>query len=89
MLIRAGKRCSIHYHKLKDETFYVQSGIVELNVYENGYPGEPTRIVMKEGDMFHIPPLTPHQFIGIENCEFFEFSTQHFENDTYRHVVGD
>ena len=26
LFFEAGKRCSWHYHKIKDETFYVQSG---------------------------------------------------------------
>ena len=26
LFFKAGKRCSWHYHKIKDETFYVQSG---------------------------------------------------------------
>jgi quercetin dioxygenase-like cupin family protein len=25
-----GKKCSLHYHKNKDETFYIQSGLVKL-----------------------------------------------------------
>jgi len=28
-LIR-GKKCSVHFHKIKDETFYIQSGLVRL-----------------------------------------------------------
>lgn len=88
-ILKKEKRCSIHYHKLKDETFYVQSGLVQLDVYEEGYPGEPMRLTMKPGDSFHIAPLTPHQFCGIEDSEIFEFSTQHFEEDSYRLVKGD
>ena len=29
-----GKKCSFHYHKIKTETFYLQSGLVRL-IYSN------------------------------------------------------
>ena len=28
LFIEKGKRCSWHYHKIKDETFYLQSGLI-------------------------------------------------------------
>jgi len=30
LFFKKGKRCSWHYHKLKDETFYIQSGRLEV-----------------------------------------------------------
>ena len=30
LFLNEGKRCSWHYHKLKDETFYLQSGKILL-----------------------------------------------------------
>jgi mannose-6-phosphate isomerase-like protein (cupin superfamily) len=32
MFLREGFRCSIHHHRLKDETFYVVSGRMLLEV---------------------------------------------------------
>jgi len=32
--IRKGKRCSLHYHKLKTESFYLRSGRLKLRVME-------------------------------------------------------
>ncbi len=89
LILKKGKQCSIHHHKLKDETFYVQSGAVQVDLYSNGYPGEPVRLVMKAGDSVHISPPMSHQFTGVEDSEMFEFSTQHFEDDTYRVAPGD
>ena len=34
LYIVKGKRCSWHYHKLKDEVFYIQSGRVLLSYSE-------------------------------------------------------
>ena len=31
LFINKGKRCSWHYHLLKDETFYLQSGKIHLS----------------------------------------------------------
>ncbi len=89
MILREGKKCSVHYHKLKDETFFVQSGKVRLDLYPEGFPGEFKRFVLLAGQALHIPVKTIHQFYGLEESEIFEFSTQHFEEDSYRIEKGD
>jgi mannose-6-phosphate isomerase-like protein (cupin superfamily) len=89
LILKKGKQCSVHYHKLKDETFFVQGGVVQMDTYPHGHPGKLVRTIMKPGDAVHVAPLVPHQFTGIEDSEIFEFSTQHFEDDTYRIAPGD
>ncbi len=80
LLLKKGYRCSIHHHKLKDETFYIQSGKVLM---EYGKKGEEKQI-LKAGDAVHITQLLWHRFTGLEDAEIFEFSTQHFDEDSYR-----
>ena len=83
------KRCSFHYHELKDETFYVQSGSVVVRFsFEDDLLSAHTR-VLEEGDRMHIPPGMRHQIVAMEDTELFEFSTQHFDEDSYRIVRGD
>ena len=53
LFFKKGKRCSWHYHKLKDETFYIYKGELE-----------------------------------VRDVEMFEFSTQHFDEDSIRIEVG-
>ena len=89
LVLEKGKKCSIHEHKLKDETFYILEGKVQIDMYPEGYPGRMERKIMTSGVVLHIPPLTPHQFYGIEDSRILEISTQHFEEDSYRHVKGD
>jgi mannose-6-phosphate isomerase-like protein (cupin superfamily) len=89
MVLQKDKRCSIHYHNEKDETFYVHSGKVQMDFYPDGYPGEPVRFLMNPGDSVRIPPRMLHRFTGIEDSEMFEFSTEHREEDTYRVSPGD
>ena len=87
LVVRAGKRCSLHYHKLKTETFYVASGKITLELY---YPDGTENIrVMQTGDHALLVPGVVHRFIAHEDSEIIEFSTQHFEDDSYRIERGD
>ena len=56
LFIEAGKRCSWHYHKLKDETFYIQSGEVLLIYGESDDMEKAKMTVLKPGDKFYVPP---------------------------------
>ena len=89
LFFEAGKRCSWHYHKLKDETFYVQSGELMV-IYGKDQNIENAKIIiMKAGDKLHVPPGMIHQMQARVDTELFEFSTQHFEDDSYRIERGD
>ena len=84
-----GKRCSWHYHKIKDETFYVQSGELLLMYGEDDDINKGKIMVMRPGDTFHVYPGLRHQMQARVDTELFEFSTQHFDSDSYRIEVGD
>ena len=89
-----GYQCSLHYHKLKDETFYVQNGLVRL-AYVGINPDAISedlslaQIILGKGDYFRVPPNTAHQILALEDSEIIEFSTQHFDEDSYRIQKGD
>ena len=84
-----GKRCSWHYHKLKDEVFYIQSGKIQViysdndEIYDNGVL-VANSVILEPGDNFHVYRGLRHQMIALEDTELFEFSTQHFDEDSYR-----
>jgi len=91
-----GLFCSVHYHKLKTETFFIQSGLITMRVWEKPFVAEDIDIVnvkefvMEPGDRLVIPPNTPHQFGGIlSESVILEISTQHFEADSVRIIKGD
>jgi quercetin dioxygenase-like cupin family protein len=84
-----GKKCSWHYHKLKDETFYIQSGKILLKYSDGDEMAYADEIVLNRGDKFHIYRGLRHQMFALEDTELFEFSTQHFEEDSYRLLKGD
>jgi len=83
------KKCSWHYHKIKDETFYVHKGSIELFFSHEDDLSEASMITLTKGDTFHVYPGLRHQMIALEDTELFEFSTEHFESDSYRIIKGD
>tara|TARA_A100001515_G_scaffold77288_1_gene61363 strand:- start:3495 stop:3836 length:342 start_codon:yes stop_codon:yes gene_type:complete len=84
-----GRRCSWHYHVLKDEVFYVQSGKILVKFSEGDDLSEANERVLSRGDSFHVYRGLRHQMIALEDTELFEFSTQHFDSDSYRIQKGD
>ena len=81
LILNKGFRCSMHYHKLKDETFYLLSGKVLLEI------GIKRRIMLP-GDSMLIKPYQKHRFTGLEDSEIIEFSTHHDDSDSYRDEVS-
>jgi len=84
-----GKKCSWHYHKLKDEVFYIQSGAVIVRFSDDDDIENSTSVVLRKGDNFHVYRGLRHQMEALEDTELFEFSTQHFDSDSYRIQKGD
>ena len=84
-----GKKCSFHSHKLKTENFFLQSGKMILRVSYHDELENAEVLILNPGDSFFVPPGLRHQMEALEDSELFEFSTQHFESDSYRIVRGD
>lgn len=81
----SGKSCSWHYHKLKHETFYIQEGTLDVTF---GFTDDIKAAASKAlypGDIFEVPPGLRHRMTAMGgDCVMFEFSTTHFETDSYR-----
>ena len=84
-----GKFCSWHYHKLKDEVFYVQSGKILVKYSEQDDISSADEIVLGPGDNFHVYRELRHRVIALEDTELFEFSTTHYDSDSHRILKGD
>jgi mannose-6-phosphate isomerase-like protein (cupin superfamily) len=89
LFFEKSKKCSYHYHKVKDEVFYVQSGKIIITYGNTDDMSEAKTIILLPGEKFHVPVGLRHQMQAIEDTELFEFSTQHFEDDSYRVIKGD
>lgn len=74
----AGKKCSLHYHPIKKETFIVKRGLVMLE--RQGYQDE----LLKPGEARTILPGTPHRFSSIYGAVIMEVSTHHEDSDVVR-----
>lgn len=79
--LKKGYQCSVHYHKIKDETFYVLAGVVCL---EYGSETKMKRKKMKKGDIMRIYPEMLHRFTGVKNSILLEISTHDEGSDSYR-----
>ena len=84
-----GKKCSWHYHKLKDEVFYVQSGKIIVKYSDRDDLNCAQEKTLRAGDNFHVYRGLRHQMTALEDTELFEFSTQHFDEDSIRISRGD
>jgi mannose-6-phosphate isomerase-like protein (cupin superfamily) len=92
LFFNKGKKCSIHYHKDKHETFFLQSGKMQIllsDSLEDYEKGKTTTILLEKGDSLEIWSGRVHQMLALEDSELFEFSTHHEEEDSYRIVKGD
>lgn len=95
LVLNAGKHCSLHYHKLKTESFYIQAGhlrmeLTDLDSAQRHPPAIREEFEMRAGDAILLRPGTVHRFTGIaEETLIFEFSTQHFDADSHRIERGD
>jgi mannose-6-phosphate isomerase-like protein (cupin superfamily) len=83
------KQLSWHYHNIKDETFYVENGSVLLQFgWEDDISFADIK-TLKHGDTFNVPVGLRHRLTALENSRVFEFSTQHFDEDSIRIIKGD
>lgn len=87
--IRKGKRCSLHFHKLKTESFYLRVGRLKVRVKESHESATVEEFELNAGECMDIPRGLVHQMEALEDAELFEFSTQHFDSDSHRIIRGD
>ena len=86
---RAGAKFSMHFHKEKDETWFINAGSFKL-IYCDTRTATYLEKVLKEGDVWRNLPMMPHQVIALEpNSIIFEVSTPESVEDNYRISPGD
>ena len=81
---KSGNKFSMHYHMIKDETWYVQKGAFQFDWIDTEN-GERCYTQIQQGDVIEIKKGLPHQLTALtEEATIFEVSTQHFDDDSYR-----
>ena len=85
---KKGCKFSMHYHLIKDETWYVNEGEFIYRWIDTD-TAETIEQKLKVGDVVRQRVGQPHQLIALTDGVVFEVSTQHFDEDSYRIIKGD
>lgn len=84
-----GAKFSMHFHREKEETWFVNSGKFLLRWIDTSTATLHTK-ELTQGDTWHNPPLQPHQLEALEPMsEIFEVSSADSVEDNYRIAPGD
>ena len=87
LILNPGHRSSLHYHREKDETFYVDEGRILL---EHQLPdGTLQGTILSVHDSYRVLPGIAHRFRTLEDLPtiiaiVYEFSTHHDDDDVVR-----
>jgi mannose-6-phosphate isomerase len=78
IFIRSGEQLSLQFHKAKDETIYIQSGRVALEI---GEPGKHLDTeVVGPGRAFRLVAGTVHRMRALEDATVLEVSTPEIDD---------
>jgi len=88
LCFKQGAKFSMHYHMIKDETWYVDKGEF-IYRWIDTETAETHEQILRVGDVVRQRPGQPHQLEAITDGVVFEVSTEHFDSDSYRVWRGD
>ena len=87
MEIKPGFKCSLHFHRNKNETFILVQGQLHIEFYKPDST-KHTHLLTKPLSSLILPQCTPHTFSVPKDQEgpsiFLESSTEDDRNDNYR-----
>ncbi len=79
LFVRAGHSLSLQFHKVKDESWYVQDGRVELELADMGKAVTVSEVV-STGAAFRFRAGTVHRVTAIEDTTILEVSTPQIDD---------
>jgi mannose-6-phosphate isomerase-like protein (cupin superfamily) len=87
--LQPGVQSSLHYHKVKGETFVVVSGKVKLEVLQHFTTSDVTphikTMYLKPFQHHTLAPWTPHRFTAVDGpATIVEASSFHDDEDVFR-----
>ena len=86
---KKGAKFSMHFHKEKDESWFVNAGSFKLR-YIDTQTATVMEKVLGPGDTWRNPPLMPHQLEALEaGSSITEVSTPDSIEDNFRIIPGD
>ena len=78
IFVRAGEQLSLQFHRVKDETIYVHSGRIELEIGDPG--GTLDAEVVGPGHSFRLKPGVVHRWRALEDSIVLEASTPELDD---------
>jgi len=89
LIVNPNKKCSLHFHVEKHETFFLVEGAIELSLIHKD--GSEQNIQLYPGDAVEITQGLVHSFYnnGTGVARIVEFSTKHYDEDSFRVKKGD
>ncbi len=78
LVIREGHQLSLQFHRVKEETIYLNRGEMLLTFEKED--GTLAEMSLHAGQSHHIPRNRKHRMKAITECEIFEVSTPHLED---------
>lgn len=94
---RKGTQGSLHYHAIKEESWLILKGEIEVQFLDNndnngdafnrtlnGENIELNSYILEEGDNIDIEPYMAHRVVALEDTVILEVSTPHSDEDVYR-----
>ena len=79
LFVAAGHSLSLQFHRVKDESWYVESGRAELELGEGGNAVLKKEVVLP-GACFRFVPGTVHRVRALEDTLIAEVSTPHLDD---------
>jgi mannose-6-phosphate isomerase-like protein (cupin superfamily) len=76
LFVRAGHSLSLQFHRVKDESWYVESGRARLELGDTG-DAVLNEEVIGAGASFRFRPGTVHRVTALEDTTILEVSTPH------------
>ena len=88
MNFKTGSKFSMHFHAVKEETWYVISGRFFVEWIDTTDASIHQKM-LEANSVWHNPALLPHRLICIEEGVIIEVSTRDSVEDNYRVMPGD
>ena len=83
-----GAKFSMHFHREKEETWYVLSGMFEVEIIDTSNASVLKKII-GVGCVHHNDSMVPHRITCLEAGTIIEVSTPDSVEDNYRILPGD
>jgi mannose-6-phosphate isomerase len=78
LVVRAGESLSLQYHRVKEETLFLETGECRLEIGDS--EETLTSLALTPGSHIHLPPGRLHRMTALTDCRFFEVSTPELED---------